>query len=72
MIQIESNIPIPPAHVSRGPMYPFNDMQVADSFAVPRSEAKKIRTSASQFARRKGWKFASRVIGDQIRVWRIL
>jgi hypothetical protein len=71
-IKVEKNIPIPP----RGPRgcykYPFDAMDVGDSFFVKGGVYKTLSASVRSAAHRMGRKFTCRVYDDGIRVWRIL
>jgi hypothetical protein len=75
--KIEKNVPIPVfTKVSR---YPLLNMDVGDSFTVPVSEVKQIRSAITRTHRltHKTYKFLTRTIhgtgraGKLLRVWRI-
>ena len=66
-LQVETGIRMP-----RGgsPRYPFEDMEIGDSFKV--TEAPKcFKVSVHSCARRKGFKISVRNFGDHWRVWRV-
>ena len=66
MFKIEKNVPFAERK------YPFNKMEVGDSFEVPAVLWLTARTSATQFGRRHNRKFAARLTGpDTGRIWRI-
>lgn len=70
---IESGFPIPPAKrgVGRGSTsWPWSDMKVGDSFKVPRDKARSVKVAAVQYAKRHGVAFTSRMIDDELRIWR--
>ncbi len=53
--KIEKNIPITRLHIERGSKYPFEKMEVGDSFKVTggKGRAASVRTAASTFVARK-------------------
>lgn len=63
---IEKNIPIPMK-------YPFAQMNVNDSFAVPASVSRStVNVAAMRFGRKFGMKFTVRLTTDgTLRCWRI-
>lgn len=70
MITIQKGIPLPKARNKHG--FPFEDMEVGDSFELPASE----RMAAARLAYNKGIelnaRFSIRKISEEkIRVWRI-
>ena len=71
---IESGIPMPKRTAGRsGSKYPFADMEVGESFAVPGDvKAATIRSAVGAFAKRNPevGKFAVRGTDDGLRVWR--
>lgn len=74
MIAIEKNIPAPTSHPGRPAKYPWHDMEVGDSFFLPnagRTEQQRLSTRATAFARRRGFKFATRRMDGGVRVWRL-
>jgi hypothetical protein len=81
MFEIEKNVPIFTKH-KKEPKYPFNEMEVGDSFLVTTSNEKEkfiVRAAAYAFAKYQNkktggnikFKTASVENGD-VRVWRIL
>jgi hypothetical protein len=74
MFAIDKNVPLPEGAGARGriAIYPFRAMQVGDSFAVPKSEAGKVRNACGIWGQRINGKFSSRTQPDgSLRVWRI-
>jgi hypothetical protein len=68
---IEKGIPTPERKAQQT-RYPFPQMDVGDSFVVPQEVIENVRMAASQAARRKGLKFATRRIdAAHYRVWRL-
>lgn len=88
-VKIESGVPLPRRSNSGGRpcKYPFHDLKVGDSFAIPLggdvlltgNHGKKdrflstLRAAASQYSKRNGGKFTVRTMRDEgvIRCWRI-
>lgn len=77
MIAIEKNIPVPARTHDSRMKYPFHQMEVGDSFAVPCFEGvdielltKRMRTTMGAAARRLERKFVMAVEGQGVRVWR--
>jgi hypothetical protein len=71
VIEIEKDVPCV-ASGRRGPVniYPWEDMEVGDSFVVPFDQARKVR-SAMYLQNRRGEKFfVSAREGDNVRIWR--
>ena len=73
--KIEKGVPLPAARKAR--RYPFPEMEPGDSFAVTldaasqKKERDRIERAASTYGRRHGKKFATRLMGDTVRVWRV-
>lgn len=51
--------------------YPWNTMEVGDSFSVPASKYNTVNSAKSQVGKRLGRTFTGKVIGDIYRVWRV-
>lgn len=72
---IEKGVAMPPRTGGRKQSLPFADMQVGDSFALPKShkQATAVSGLAASWARTQKlpYKFAQRTIGDTIRLWRV-
>lgn len=63
-MEIEKNIPIPKAiQVGRRSKYPFDDMEIGDSFAVDKSEVARVRASATNHNCKPGKNFEKRHFG---------
>lgn len=72
-IEIESDIPLPPARVPARPL-PFAGMKIKDSFYAPcatESEIYRVQGLAYQASIVLKFKFATRRSDGGIRVWRI-
>jgi hypothetical protein len=82
-MEIESDVPIPKRGIGRPRKYPFPDMKVGDSFAVPLGEARttkrgylvtyRIAQAAKVYQRRHGGKFIAHSVTDknEARCWRV-
>jgi len=52
--------------------YPFDKMEVGDSFEFNKQERTEIATAAAQYAKRNGVKFSSKKQDEgKVRIWRI-
>lgn len=74
-IEIEKGIPVP-EHAPHGSRYPFNRMEVGDSFKVPCRErgSTHIGSAVGHFRRtHPDWKFIIRTLKEEniIRCWRV-
>lgn len=68
--QVQSNVAFP--NECRGVRkYPFNKMEVGDSFAVEKENRHLCSNAASHHGRNHGKKFSVRKHGDEYRCWRI-
>lgn len=73
--EIDSNV-IPPASPRRRPTncrYPFHEMEVGDSFFVPKESqrAKIVRNAADAYAKRHGVGFRVLQVDGGCRCWRV-
>lgn len=73
MLEIQKHIPIPDAR-SAPKAYPFQKMDIGDSFSVPLSARKNARVAASVDAQRNGRKYVTRTLVEDgkyiCRLWR--
>jgi len=67
-IGIESGVPAPKMRVVYA--YPYEDMEVGDSFTVPLSARAKVLNANYRAGKRLGWVFTAKTEGDVVRVWR--
>ena len=51
--------------------YPYEEMEVGDSFVVPVSARGKVLNANYRAGKRLGMKFVARTEGDVVRVWRV-
>jgi hypothetical protein len=68
-IVIEKDVPLPAS--AKWSKYPFAEMEIGDSFVVPRERHEQLRSASSWAGRRHGRKFTIRIVGEQVRCWRI-
>lgn len=72
MYKIQKNIPIPTKmSTGRKSIYPFESMDIGDSFAAPAGKAKSVRSKVTKENKLGDKKFTVRTIDKYIRVWRI-
>lgn len=65
-MQIDKNIPIPR-------FYPFEKMEVGDSFVVPTKKRGGTQVAMNRFAKKTNRKFVMRVMeSGELRCWRVL
>ena len=71
MVVVEKGIPIPGKRGNKHE-YPFNKMEIGDSFL---EEDKKLRnivqSAAFDYGKNNNMKFTTRDVGNGIRIWRI-
>ena len=83
MFKIEKDVPMSPAaDRGRPPIYPFGQMEIGDSFAIPADadgyssgvngqRRHKVRIAASAYGKAHGLRFATRMLPDgSVRIWR--
>jgi hypothetical protein len=76
-IKIEKGIPVPERPSGSAAKYPWNQLEVGDSFVVPRMNGEPMQLTreragkAIQFAKKRGWTFCTRQVETGIRVWRL-
>lgn len=68
MIKIDKKVKLPPPSDREG-KYPWDQMNVGDSFSVSNNPS--IRACASYAGNKRGWRFTCRKEGRKIRVWRV-
>ena len=69
---IEKGIPVPKtAGAGRKTKYPFESMQVGDSFFVKDGTVKTLSRSCGTYGKRLERKFTSRTVDGGARVWRV-
>jgi len=73
MCEINKNIPIPPIHVGKYPLYPFGRMEIGDSILV-RGDRRKIdsaKAASRAYGKRHGMRFRTMQVDTGVRIWRI-
>lgn len=69
---IEKNIPMPPKGSGRPLRYPFDKLEIGDSFVIPTKDYNSVNAAARQYGKRCGMRFTFRKIDDATaRVFRI-
>ena len=69
---IEKGIPVPKmTGAGRKTKYPFESMQVGDSFFVKDGTVKTLSRSCGTYGKRLERKFTSRTVNGGARVWRV-
>ena len=66
--KVEVGIPAPKMRVVYA--YPYEEMDVGDSFVVPVSARKKLLNANYRASKRLGCGFTAKTEGEYIRVWR--
>ena len=69
MIEIDKDIPRPLS--TKGSKYPFERMDLGDSFFVPGITSSHLSNGARQWGRHHNMKFVVRKEADGARVWRV-
>ena len=69
MYEIEKGIEVP--NYERYRKYPFEGMEIGDSFLVPHEMKNRVQASASSYGRRKNKRFLTRTVESGVRVWRV-
>ena len=69
--KIDKDVPIPEWGKVKL-TYPFNEMEVGDSFVVPKEKGSSMRNCAFHYQRKHGHKYLTRRnrTGTHVRVWR--
>jgi len=68
---IEKGVPVPKqVGAGRKNKYPFDALEVGDSFFVKDTKVKAISKTCSNHGKRLSRKFASRTVDGGVRVWR--
>lgn len=62
-IKIDKGVKMPETS-TRESMYPFEDMEIGDSFFVPEKNSNQLTNSASHWRKKKGWGFTARNVHE--------
>ena len=65
---LESGVSMPKARVVYA--YPYEDMDVGDSFCVPLEARAKVLNANYRAGKRLGRVFTAKTDGEQVRIWR--
>lgn len=68
-IKIDKGIPLPPRGGRQ--RYPWQEMEVGDSFFVEGASVRSLSAAAAQVGRRSGRKFSLRTVEGGVRCWRV-
>lgn len=71
--RISKSYTIPPRGKAgkKGSKYPFSQMDIGDSFAVPIELRSRLSAALVAYARKKdGWGYTTRKVGEKLRIWR--
>ena len=68
-IALETGRPVPVARVVYA--YPYEEMDVGDSFCVPVGARQKVLNANYRASKRLGLRFMAKTEGEVVRVWRI-
>lgn len=68
-ITIEKRVPLPA--VRRVYAYPYENMEVGDSFTVPKVDRAKVLNANYRAWLKSGCRFAAKTQGEVVRVWRV-
>ena len=68
-IEKESGVRMPSPRVMYA--YPYDEMEVGDSFVVPVSARVRVLNANWRAGKRLGWRFEARTEGEVVRVWRV-
>lgn len=71
MIAIEKGIPMPASQAGRHRLYPWNEMEVGDSFLMPVTRGQTALNQCQKASARYGRKFSVRKVEGGYRVWRV-
>ena len=69
ILEIEKGTVVPNPRVVYA--YPYEEMEVGDSFTVPVGARAKVLNANYRAGKRLGYKFARKAEGEFLRVWRI-
>lgn len=70
MFAIEDNIPPPVPTKGRPQLYPYDRLEVGQSFFVPNGDYRTISTCARRWGRSNNRSFVARTINGGVRLWR--
>ena len=68
VIEVERGLEMPTPRVVYS--YPYEEMDVGDSFTVPVAASQKVLNANYRASKRLGLKFMAKTEGDIVRIWR--
>lgn len=68
--KIEKGVKFPSKTCDKRLKYPFNLMEVGDSFVVSEADKRSVTTTSHNYGARHGKKFSIRTTNNVTRVWR--
>ena len=68
VIEVERGLEMPTPRVVY--LYPYEEMDVGDSFTVPVAARQKVLNANYRASKRLGLKFMAKTEGDIVRIWR--
>ena len=68
VIEVERGLEMPTTRVVYS--YPYEEMDVGDSFTVPVAARQKVLNANYRASKRLGLKFMAKTEGDIVRIWR--
>jgi hypothetical protein len=70
-MKIEKGIPVTDQRRGNHRKYPWDEMEVGDSFFVPGKSPNTISSSANYQSKTRGWRFKVASLEGGVRVWRV-
>ena len=70
-VEIEKNVPVPEWHGRSGAKYPWDTMEVGESFIAQCKNINSLSTARNNAERRYNRKFSCRTTPEGVRVWRV-
>lgn len=71
-IQIDKSVPLPSKRANGNNRWPFREMEIGDSFALPAdTKVANLRNAAENHGSRNGQKFRVLTGPDGVRCWRV-
>lgn len=70
-ITIDKNVPVPKSVAGRHSKYPWDALEINDSFFIADRTTKKFASTVYGVSKRTGKKFTCRAVDGGVRVWRL-
>lgn len=71
MEKIQKNIPMPSTKAGRKTKYPWNTMEIGDSFPIPTTDENTAIAYASGASKRYKKQYKARFYKGEFRIWRV-